>query len=903
MTHPTTPTARLEIHKGGVALPDLLLNHEKYTLGRAPDNRLCLGEDVAISRFHAEIVWNLGNYVLTDVGSSAGTFLNDSKLQPHTPHPLNSGDRIKLGGMFELVFRWDQPDRPDPPDQKPLAAAPKSTLVMPEGMVMPKSAGISAISILRNQPKLTIGRDVSNTVVIEHPAVSRFHAQIRLEQGNYLITDLDSTNGTFVNGQPIAASEKLSVGDLIRIGASNFTFEQNETLIRTDDQGNLRLDALHLNKEVGGGLKLLRDISFTIRPREFVVIAGVSGGGKSTLLDALTGFRPATSGTVLVNGIDLYTNFKAYRNNVGYVPQKDIVHMELTVAQSLDYAARLRMPADTTRSERKTRIDEVLAELGLNHRRDIPVKNLSGGQLKRVSIGVELLTRPNLFFLDEATSGLDPGTEADIMQLLRSLASQGRTVILITHATDNLTLCDLVIFLAAGGRVAYIGSPAEAPAYFGVQKFNEIYRKVERERTPEDWQQDYLRSPQYQKYVLDRQANLKKLSQPAQRHRPPERSKIKPVSIWRQFLILSERNLAILIRDRPSLMLMFAIALILGVIDFFSWKHEIFDIERGDGSQTIIFLFTASLISVMVGSLSTMREIIKEVDIYRRERMIGLMSLPYIFSKIWFVLILASYLAGVSLIFKLLVVELPGSLLDIYITLLLATIAGMIMGLFVSAISPNQNVAPLLTIIFLVPQVIFGGGILPANEFTAPGRFINNFMLTKWPFEALVTITGVGTDVAEDPCWQKSAAERNKLTEAEKNQQCTCMGPQLFSQCNFPGLKADYDESARYAVEKTAPVQPEPPGEFPEDPAQLKDYMETTKIYNQEMEVWQNTFSTWKEKRATAISRAEELLNRFNKQYGSAFKVDVFKDWGIIISLILFMFAGIIVAQKYKDLI
>lgn len=895
------PIARLEVCKGGVALPDFLLNQEILTLGRAPDNRLCLSEDLTISRYHAEIVWSLDRYVLTDIGSSAGTYLNGAKLKPHATQTLNSGDRIKLGGIFELVFRLDQQTQPD---LQPVAAAAKSTMVIPEGMVIPRSSDFSPGLSLRNQQKLTIGRDLGNAVVIEHPTVSRFHAHILLEKGSYLITDLNSTNGTFVNGQPITTSAKLSVGDLIRIGASNFSFQENETLIRTDDQGNLRLDAVQLNKQVGGGLKLLRDISFTIQPKEFVVIAGVSGGGKSTLLDALTGFRPATSGTVLVNGIDLYANFKAYRNNVGYVPQKDIVHLELSVAQSLDYAARLRMPADTTRSERKARVDEVLEELGLSHRRDILVKNLSGGQLKRVSIGVELLTRPSLFFLDEATSGLDPGTEADIMQLLRQLASQGRTVILITHATDNLTLCDLVIFLAAGGRIAYIGSPAEAPGYFGVQKFNEIYRKVERERTPEEWQQDYKMSPQYQKYVVDRLANPKMVSpSPAKRKFPPERSKIKPVSMWRQFLILSERNLAILIRDRASLVLMFAIALILGVIDFFSWKREIFDIELGDGSQSIIFLFTASLIAVMVGSLSTMREIIKEVDIYRRERMIGLMSLPYVFSKIWFILILAIYLAGVSLVFKLLVVELPGSLLEIYITLLLATIAGMVMGLFVSAISPNQNVAPLLTIIFLVPQVIFGGGILPAAEFSAPGRFINNFTLTKWPFEALVTSSGLGIDVADDPCWQKSAADRNKLTETEKNQQCNCMGPQLFSQCNFPGLKADYDQNAKYVVEKTEPVKPKPPGEFPEDPAELKAYMQTTKKYYQEIEVWQNTYSTWKEKRATAISRAEELLNRFNKQYGSTFKVNIFKDWGIIIALILVMFAGIMVAQKCKDLI
>ncbi|WP_216086725.1 ATP-binding cassette domain-containing protein [Halothece sp. PCC 7418] len=129
-------------------------------------------------------------------------------------------------------------------------------------------------------------------------------------------------------------------------------------------------------------------MSLSINQREFVVVAGVSGGGKSTLMDALNGSRPATSGTVLVNAMDLYQNYNAYRSQIGYVPQKDIVHTDLTVHEALDFAAQLRMPTDTTVQERQQRLDEVLEELRLTHRRDVPIKALSGGQLKRVSIGL-----------------------------------------------------------------------------------------------------------------------------------------------------------------------------------------------------------------------------------------------------------------------------------------------------------------------------------------------------------------------------------------------------------------------------------------------------------------------------------------------------------------------------------
>jgi len=255
------------------------------------------------------------------------------------------------------------------------------------------------------------------------------------------------------------------------------------------------------------------------------------------------------------------------------------------------------------------------------------------------------------------------------------------------------------------------------------------------------------------------------------------------------------------------------------------------------------------------------------------------------------------------LLFKLLAVDIPGNLPNMYITLLLATIAGMIMGLLVSAISPNQNVAPLLTIIFLVPQIIFGGGVLPVSDFGLPAKLINQFSLTKWPFEALVTITGLGTDVAEDPCWKKSESEREKLTEANKNKQCQCLGPVLFKSCVFPGLKAEYDKEARAAVEQPEPAKPQAPGDLPSDPSALKDYQDKVKKYNKDIEAWQKEFSKWKEKRASAIGGAEALISRFHKDYGSMFKVNIVKHWGTLILFMVAMFGGLLAAQKRKDII
>lgn len=847
----------------------------QITIGRDPNSDIVI--DVpTVSALHARLKPKNDSYEILDVGATNGLTYEGKRI---TARDLVDGDVISIGFNITFTYRTSNPQ------------------------ILADSQAPVQLLDLRSQKKLKIGRDAENDTVIDHPSVSRFHAQIENKNGSLVLTDLESSNGTFVNGKQITQGYTLKAGDVIQISPCRFVLNSDATVTRYNEAGNLRLDAVNLTKVVGKGKILLDDISLSIWAKEFVVIAGVSGGGKSTLLDALNGFRPATSGSVLVNNNDLYKSFNAYRTELGYVPQKDIVHMELTIEQALDYAAQLRMPVDTTKAERNQRIEEVLDDLGLKQRRDVPIKDLSGGQLKRVSMGVELLTKPSLFFLDEATSGLDPGTEADIMRLLRDLADQGRTVLLITHATENVMICDLVVFLAAGGRVAYFGPPDQAAEYFGVKKFNEIYPKVEREIPPEVWQEKYKKSPQYQKYVVDRQKDLEKIeSTPrSQVKQQAPAVKTKQVSAWRQFLILSSRNFAILARDRASLILMLAIAPILGLLDFATWKRDIFNINTGDPGQAVTMLFTTGLISVMVGSLATMREIVKEVDIYKRERMIGLMSIPYILSKVLACFVLAIYQSAVFLTFKNLAVQIPGNFFTMYITLFLATMAGMMMGLLVSAISPNQNMAPLLTIIVLVPQIIFGGGILPVREFGPPGQLINQVSLTKWPFETLVTVTEFGTKVAADRCWQVTEAEQKKYSDDYKQKNCDCLGPKMFERCEFPGLKSKYDKEAKNAVEGVEPVKPKSPGAIPNDPREFDNYKKKVDKYDNQIKDWQEKFSKWKSKRESAIGGSEALINRFYRDFGTMFNINIYRHWGAMGILILSMFVALIFVQKRKD--
>ncbi|HSR34594.1 MAG TPA: ATP-binding cassette domain-containing protein, partial [Anaerolineae bacterium] len=556
-----------------------------------------------------------------------------------------------------------------------------------------------------------------------------------------------------------------------------------------DESRDLRLDALHLNQFVGKGINLLQDISLAILPREFVALVGVSGAGKSTLMNALAGFWPASDGIVLVNGTDLYRRFDAFRTDLGYVPQDDIIHRELTAEKALHYVARLRLPGDMTAAERKQAVTEELETLGLIERKDVRVGSLSGGQRKRVSIGVERLTQPGLFFLDEATSGLDPGTENRLMRLLRDLADAGQTIVLITHATKNVTLCDQVIFLAKGGRLAYFGPPGEALDYFGVADFDQIYEQLEDERSPEEWAERYRQSTQYNHYVVKRlreaygelldhhpEPRVAKAAK-AERRAALPRTKAKRPSAFRQFTVLTARYLDIIRTDRVNLLLMLLIAPVLGSMDLIAWPRDVYDPVDGDASRAMVMLFMASIIPFLIGALSSVREIVKERAIYRRERTVNLGIVPYLLSKVAVGLLFALYSAAALLILKLVAVDLSHlgveDLALYYLLVVLAVLSGVMWGLLISAVAPREEQAMLLLIVVVVVQMVFSGGILPLDQLGTAGEAIGYATSSKWDFEALVDVTQV--------------------------QRGDCDGPSLEG-CELPGVQAYGTDPERQVV-------------------------------------------------------------------------------------------------------
>lgn len=923
---------------------------QRLTIGRAPDNDIIV-ESPIVSSHHATLERNQAGYTLQVTPGVVNPVYHLGRPIT-TEHQLNDGDILRIGGqdpgvIATLVFQWPS-----------MAALQMQKRLIPFG----------------EKNVVQLGRDPSNDIVLDSPLISRFHAVVERVGQRFRLRDLNSTNGTFVNDQRINEEIWLNSGDAIRIGSYRFELAL-DGLTGIDESRGLRLEALGLNKWVRKDLNLLKDLYLVFQPREFIVVVGQSGGGKSTLVDSIAGYRPATHGHVLVNNIDIYRHFDSIRNEIGFVPQRDIIHMELTVYQALDYAARLRMPADVTKEERHKRIMEVLTDLDLAHRKDVQISGLSGGQQKRVSIGVELLTKPGLFFLDEPSSGLDPGTETALMHLMRRLADQGRTIILITHATKNVMLADKVVFLARGGYLAWFGPPDEALKFFDqfrserdrrarTMEFDEIYAILDdaSKGKAEDWAKRYSESRHYQENIANPLAQLgralpgapsKSAAEPSISVDKGRKTSGQPsssrISGLRQFFIISSRNIKILTRDRISLLLMLAIPPLVAMVDVLLavvLGRDLFSYKDGSMQNVSITLFQPAIFAILVGALSTMREFVKEAEIYRRERLVNLKVLPYVTSKFWVAGLLALYQAAAYAIIHYLAFKMPGGVTEfllIYFTLVLAALAGMSLGFLASAISPNANAAPLIVILLIIPQVVLGGTLIPVPE------AVSSPTSTRWAYEVVMSVTGAASDVAADPCWDLAEEERDELTLEEKTARgCRCMGLSALdpASCNFPGLGSYYHP----ALDQPEPIEPQelgdPPAEpvlppAPEQPAdttdqaamakffadlqtyqekveltqadfkdQMDEYQARAEVYKDDMTQYQEDLAQWEIDRNTAVSKAEALIKRFHEDFGFAFvdkgdeeayRSKILVAWGVQAGIIAIIFGVILMAFRLKD--
>lgn len=568
----------------------------------------------------------------------------------------------------------------------------------------------------------------------------------------------------------------------------------------------IRVDAIHLNERGHGHAILLHDISLSVPKGAFVALVGSSGVGKTTLLNALVGIHPAQEGTVLYDGQDYYRNLGGFSDKIGYVPQDDIIHTDLTVKRALYYEAHLRLQGYSGREIRR-RINEVLEEVEMGHLRNHMVRSLSGGERKRVSLALELLARPQLLLLDEPTAGLDPGLDLKMMLLLRKLADRGQTIILVTHATRNIDVCDYVCFLASGGRLAFYGTPAESRDYFRMENFAEIYNALEPTSTsrdmPEIAEDKYRQSPYYTRYVIQ-PLNFELTDHDHAPEGAEQRGWRKHSHPGKQFWYLSLRYLVLLKNDGLNLLVLLLQAPAIGFILYFLIASNVFtpssiatcpqhanllantgpivsyDCQRlvnmlnspqgtafaqqahmtkqqilqnaiamnsGVNAQTILFVMAFA--AVMFGCINGIRAIVRETAIYRRERMINLRIAPYLLSKI-VVLGILSLIQSAILVY---VVNMKAQyhqgifvpvFAEIYITIALTTLAGLMIGLAISAIAPNTDRAMSLVPLALIPQVIFSGTIFELNSPVL--QAIGAFFATRWSIAALGSSIGLHPD-------------------------------------------------------------------------------------------------------------------------------------------------------------
>lgn len=659
---------------------------------------------------HARITLEPGGSRITDLGTSSGVYVNGDHFVSGS-RPLRSGDSIAIGD--EILYFVTTTDAPLPPVEVPM---PHSRLQM-------------------DRAHLRLGRDQSNDVVLDHPTVSPTHAEIASGPNGARIKDLSrGGTGVRINGRLVSRGF-LKTGDEIAIGPFRLVFDGRLLQQRATDDG-LRLDAEEVYV-VSGAKTLLRPTSLTMVPGELVAIIGPSGAGKSTLLKSLCGVKPPTSGRVTIDGEPVQSRL----TDLGYVPQDEIVHPLLTVREALDYAAELRLPQDVRPEDRTAAVERVLDEVGLVVHADTLIANLSGGQRKRAGVATELISQPALLFLDEPTTGLDPGLEVRLMTLFRKLARGGRATMVVTHATRSLRLCDKVVVMGEGGYMCFTGAPDDALAFFDVEQFDDLYMAVE-ENGAAIWAERYQNSA----------SNRLEVAPP-----PAATRRTQPVrSIVPQATTLVRRRLRILARDTRNLWILTLQVPILALLLALLFHRNVF--VHGDGipmtaglSAQLLFLLVT--VALWFGSLASAREIVRERAVVARETAVGVRTPAYLGSKAVVLCGLTGaqtvILAGIVLALRPL--HASGATTVLVVLILVAvTWAGVWMGLLISASAGTEDQAASFIPLLLIPQLLFGGSVMPVHQMGIVLKVLSKLVVAQWAFAGAGHAVSMNQRIAED---------------------------------------------------------------------------------------------------------------------------------------------------------
>ena len=491
-----------------------------------------------------------------------------------------------------------------------------------------------------------------------------------------------------------------------------------------------RVDAANVSQHAGRR-QILHAVSLSIQPGELVALAGGSGAGKTTLLEILAGVRAPSAGQVTHGGVRVDAG-AVPRSGIGYVPQDDIIHVEMPLRRTLRYAARLRLPAGTSAEQADHAADETIRDLDLADQRDVPVRMLSGGQRKRASIAAELLTQPRTFFLDEPTSGLDPSTSAEVVHLLRRLTGRGVTVVLTTHEPATIDRCDQVVFLTRNGYLAFAGPPAHARRYFGVDDLAEVYRRLASEGTPQEWAERFAacRRPD--------EIAAAPAEAPVQAGRPGGR---RSPGFLRQWWLLTLRNADVLVRNRLTLAILLGSPVLVTAMISMLFKPGAFERHGVADVSPAQIVFWVAFAGFFFGLTYGLLQIVGEQAVFRREYRSGLSAGAYVAAKIAVLVPLLAVVAAVLLGVLRALDRLPAAGWDVYasllVTILAEAVSALALGLLASAVVSNSAQAALALPMLCFPQVLFAGAVVPSADMATPGRLLSLGLANRYAFEAL----------------------------------------------------------------------------------------------------------------------------------------------------------------------
>ena len=693
------------------------------TIGRADTNDVVVPEKL-VSRRHLELRFDAdrSEWKVVDLESSNGVFIDGVRITEAWLSPMTV---LRLGDKSDDVE----------------ISVRQGRGVQSSGNSQPIRLGAAAETV--------VGKAADADFIVSDLLVSRRHARLMRVGDGLFLEDLGSTNGTFVNGRLIS-SQTVVEGDVVTIGNTDLTIRDGEIgYLRRPDEASGGLIAHNLGFEIKGGKKLLSGVDLHVPPGNLTAVIGPSGAGKSTLLRALAGITRPTSGSVHFDNFSVHDSFDVVSSRIGLVPQDDVLHTTLKLSQALMYGARLRLRAEGGNHARAEQVEKVIEKLELTSQRETRINRLSGGQRKRASVALELLTEPSLLILDEPTSGLDPAMDRQVMKTLRELADDNRGVLVVTHSVAHLDVCDDVLVLAPGGMPAYYGPPAGIKNFFSTTDWADIFEQIKSDP-----------AATYSRY---KENSSRAVEVPTELGIEGESKLVRSAPWLEQFITLCDRQLNLVRADVGYLLFLIALPLMVGVLISVVPGSSGFAAADNDSpaepSQLLAMLVIGS---VFMGTSISIRDLIGERAIFLRERAVGLPVSAYLASKILvfgvFSWLMVLFLTAVTLTFKPAPIEsllISPPWLELLIALGLTAMAAMVIGLlFSSLVKSSEQVMPLLVVI-LMAQLVLNGGLLPLD-----GRPIiteaSYVVVAKWGFAMAASgfnMEGISPNLTIDELW------------------------------------------------------------------------------------------------------------------------------------------------------